>query len=70
MKLPERCPNCKAIFGADIPGAHLIIRTELDFDRADEARIEDQIYECSGCHTLFRAHWQLISFVQLEEVKK
>jgi len=47
-----------------------LIRTELDFDSDDKSRIEDQIFECSNCHTLFRARWELISFNELEEKKE
>lgn len=68
LKLPEVCPNCGKTFGAEA-GSYLMIRTELDFDSDDESRIEDQVFECSQCHTLFRARYELIEFVQLEEKK-
>lgn len=67
MKFPDRCPECKAIFGDPPNYACLLVRSELDFDSDDDTRIEDQIYECSACHTLFRVRFELVSFVQLKE---
>jgi len=77
MNFPGKCPKCNSVFGQPmkyvdgrpVEVAYLIIRTELDFDSDDDSRIEDQIYECSHCHTLFRARWELISFTWLEEKK-
>ncbi|MCJ7634997.1 hypothetical protein MUP77_21730 [Candidatus Bathyarchaeota archaeon] len=73
MDLPEHCPHCLA--NINIPGiyeanAYWIIRTEIDFDSNNQSRIDDQIFECSNCHTLFRLRWELISFVELEERKQ
>lgn len=77
MKLPDKCPQCGVSYTMPTPvgmgsGTHyevnyLIQRTDLDYDSEDQTRIEDQIFECSKCHTLFRARWELKSFVQLEE---
>ena len=76
MDLPEKCPQCNAKWNEAIEKdgkasyPFLNIRTELDFDfngGNSDARIEDQIYECSECHTLFRVRWQLLSFIQLIE---
>jgi hypothetical protein len=61
MQIPENCPNCKK-------KTYWIIRTELDFDANKPDRIDDQIFECDNCHTLFRARWELKSFHQLMEV--
>ena len=79
MNLPESCPHCGARcdrFGK-IGTQHMvwIIRTSLDWDGdINQHRIEDQIFECSNCHTLFRARWRLMEFNELyekiEEVKK
>jgi hypothetical protein len=66
MKLPKKCPHCGVTFGAT-PHGYLMIRTNLDFDSEDESRIEDQIFECSNCHTLFRARYELIGFTELQE---
>jgi len=77
MKFPKKCPKCNCAFGekiqyvdgrVEIP--RLFVRSGLNFDSEDETRIEDQIYECSHCHTLFRARWELVSFVQLEEKRR
>jgi len=72
MELPEKCPQCGVKWGEAIQTnekttfPYLNIRTNLDFDsNGSDGRIDDQIYECSECHTLFKARWQLISFVQL-----
>lgn len=60
MKIPTKCPHCgKKTFW--------IIRTEPNFDSEDQSRIEDQIFECDSCHTLFRARWTLQSWTQLVE---
>jgi hypothetical protein len=50
---------------------YLMIRTDLDFDSDDRSctRIEDQIFECSHCHTLFRARYELVGFAELKEEK-
>lgn len=66
MKLPDKCPKCKVKFGEN-PRGYLFIRTELDLDSNDDSRIEDQIFECGNCHTLFRARYELIGFVELQE---
>ena len=66
MKLPEKCPKCNGKFASN-PHTYLIIRTDLGFDSEDESRIEDQIFECSNCHTLFRARYELIGFAELQE---
>ena len=68
MKLPEKCLSCGIEFNVEKTRAFLMIRTEPDFDSCDESRIEDQIYECSKCHALFRARWKLIDFKLLKEV--
>ena len=75
MDLPEKCPVCKVVWGEAIQTdektifPYLNIRTDLDYDsNGKDGRIEDQIYECSECHTLFRARWQLIAFAQLVEI--
>lgn len=47
----------------------MTIRSELDYHSDEPDRLEDMIYECSHCHTLFRATWKLESFYPLEEVK-
>lgn len=69
MNIPDICPKCGARWRGEEQTGHLLIRTELDFDsESDEGgRIEDQIYECSECHTLFRVKWQLVSFKELVE---
>ena len=73
VNLPKKCINCGSNFiGEDHPReAYLFIRSQLDFDGDDEegTRIEDQIYECSKCHVLFRARWKLSSFTMLKEMK-
>lgn len=69
MKLPEQCYKCGVKFDIEETRAFLIIRTEPDFDSCQDGdRIEDQIFECSKCHTLYRARWKLESFRMLEEV--
>jgi len=69
VKLPEKCPACGIHYNVvvGVHMAYLIIRTEPDFDSDDKSRIEDQIFECSNCHQLFRARWKLVSFRQLVE---
>lgn len=52
MRIPKKCPHCNR-------KTCWRIRTELDFDSEDGDRIEDQIFECDLCHTLFRARWVL-----------
>lgn len=65
MKLPDKCPACKR---GEEDNFYWMTRAELDFDgHTDDDRIGDEIYECSQCHTLFRARWKLISFTQLIE---
>ena len=81
MKFPKKCPKCKVTFSKPLPKpedsiAHLTVipylltRSELDYDSDEASRIEDQIFECSNCHMLFRARWELISFIQLIEKKE
>lgn len=63
--LPDACPNCER--STDRQGMEWfswIQRSELDLDSG----IEDQIFECSVCHALFRAKWKLVSFKELKEV--
>jgi len=49
------------------PG-YWLTRGSMDFDGYREGdRIGDEIYECSRCHTLYRARWRLVSFTQLVE---
>lgn len=69
MELPEKCPHCNVVMG--IAKTCWIIRIELDYDYDfnESNRIEDQIYECSNCHTLFRLRWKLVSFTELIEKK-
>jgi hypothetical protein len=77
LKLPEKCSHCNSRFnepihyvdGRPIEVPYFLIRTDLDFDFDDESLIEDQIFECSHCHTLFRARYELVGFVELEEKK-
>ena len=66
MKLPSKCPKCGQKFHVN-PHCYLMIRTDLDFDSEDKSRIEDQIFECSNCHTLFRGRYELIGFTELQE---
>lgn len=69
MELPDNCPKCrKSWIGEEHPReAYLLIRSRLNFDADsdDETRIESQLYECSSCHTIFRAKWKLASFIML-----
>ena len=67
MNLPEKCPACGIKYNIETTRAFLIQRTDPDWDSDVDGRIEDQIFECSKCHTLFRARWRLIDFVQLIE---
>jgi len=69
VKLPDKCPNCDIVYNMNTTGAYLITRTELDFDSDNGSRIEDQIYECSVCHQLFKARWELVDFKMLKEVE-
>ena len=66
LKIPNNCSHCNIEVGVD-HRSYWIQRTELDYDSDVEDRIEDQIWECSACHTLFRLRWKLISFVELVE---
>ena len=61
MKLPDKCPNCGK------PN-YWLQRGEPDFDKEEPDRVADEIFECSECHTLFRARWKLISWNKLFEV--
>ena len=69
MNLPAGCPHCGARTGQLCKDRMVwIIRSSLDWDGdVDEHRIEDQIFECSNCHTLFRARWRLMEFNELYE---
>ncbi len=68
MKLPQNCPHCKRqIIHSE--RFHWIYRTTLDYDADDPDRIEDQLMECSECHTLFRVRWKMVSFTELKEVE-
>lgn len=74
MQFPKECPNCKGSFESYYPGderfhAYLIHRGELDWDSDEPHRIDDQVMECSRCHTLFRLRWELKSFHQLKELE-
>ena len=75
MQCPKECPVCKGSFESFYPGeeeklhACLLQRGELDWDSDEPHRIDDQVMECSHCHTLFRLRWQLESFHQLAEVQ-
>ena len=60
MKMPKKCPKC----GKE---TYWYIRTELDFDSEDKSRIDDQIFECDHCHSLFKARWELKSLTELIE---
>ena len=60
MKLPDKCPECGK------PNYWLQCG-EPDFDKEEPDRIADEIFECSECHTLFRARWKLM-FHKLVEV--
>ncbi len=63
--LPDTCPHCKR--STNRQGMEWFVwieRSELDLD----AGVEDQLFECSMCHTLFRARWELASFKELKEV--
>ena len=68
MKFPEKCPACGAQWDGFEPRNHLIQRTQLDWDCDEPDRIEDQVCECSKCHTLFRLRWTLTSFHKLLEI--
>jgi hypothetical protein len=61
MKIPDVCPACKK-------KTFWLERTELNFDTDNPSRIDDQIFECDSCHTLFRVRWELKSFHQLMEI--
>ena len=66
LKIPEKCPACH--IKMETPNAYWIQRTEPDYDSEVEDHIEDQIWECSKCHALFRLlRWKLESFTQLVE---
>ena len=70
VDLPNKCPHCGERFGMELPRppkAHLIVRSQLDYHGEDESRLADEIYECSNCHTLFRAIWRMREFNELYE---
>ncbi len=73
MQVPQYCPKCKGVIIGNKEREHdayWIQRTELDYDSDFEDRIDDQIWECSYCHTLFRLRWKLVSFIKLVEEKQ
>ena len=59
--MPETCLHC------DSKSMYWITRTELDYASDSPSRVEDQVWECSECHTLFRVHWEMKSFTELVE---
>ena len=69
MELPNKCPHCNVNWEEEF-NAILMIRTTLDYDgEGDDSHIEDQVLECSKCHTLFRTKYELIEFNELIAVK-
>ena len=70
MEFPDKCLICGASYEELPPkGGYLIKRAELDFDRDKPDRIEDEIHECSECHSLYRFRWKLVSIKHLKEVE-
>jgi len=70
------------VWFADGNVSRLEIVTELKFDcdaienedvtvkDLQEAKIKDQVFQCTGCHAYFVASWKLMSFQELAVKKK
>ena len=68
IKVPDTCPHCDVEMGHP-HSAYWIVCSDLNYDSDtdEEGLIEDQIWECSACHTLFRLRWKLVGFTELIE---
>ena len=65
MELPNTCPNCgRTTDRQAMEWFSWIKKSEPDIDSG----VEDQIFQCSKCDTLFMAKWKLVSFKELKEV--
>lgn len=58
-EIPENCPKC---------GSELILRAPLK-KAPDEHKEDayDEVIECNKCHTLYRAIYTPIAFIELKE---
>ena len=65
LSLPDTCPSCgRQTDRQAMEWFVWLYMGERDLDSGGK----DQLFECSACHTLFRARWKLISFKELREV--